>query len=100
VNFALRTLCVVSQRVFFCCKRIFRYRLSPESFGYTLVHTIFIPRYILCSRAVPQNVRGFYLANGLEKERGKLNSLILVDITSVHHALSLFQIISINFVPP
>jgi hypothetical protein len=23
----------------YCCKRIFRYRLSPETFGYTLVHT-------------------------------------------------------------
>jgi hypothetical protein len=22
----------------YCCKRIFRYRLSPETFGYTLVH--------------------------------------------------------------
>jgi len=31
VTFAAITFCVC------CCKRIFRYRLSPETFGYTLV---------------------------------------------------------------
>jgi hypothetical protein len=36
VSFAVITLCVASQRVFIC-KRIFRYRLSPETFGYTLL---------------------------------------------------------------
>jgi hypothetical protein len=40
VSFAAKTLCVASQRVFivvclFVC--LFRYRLSPETFGYTLV---------------------------------------------------------------
>jgi len=29
-------LCCFSKSVFCCC--IFRYRLSPETFGYTLVH--------------------------------------------------------------
>jgi hypothetical protein len=31
-------LCCFSTSVY-CCKRTFRYRLSPETFGYTLVHT-------------------------------------------------------------
>jgi hypothetical protein len=25
-----------------CCKRIFRYRLSPEIFGYTVVYTVLL----------------------------------------------------------
>jgi hypothetical protein len=29
-------LCCFSTSVY-CCKRLFRYRLSPETFGYTLV---------------------------------------------------------------
>jgi hypothetical protein len=29
-------LCCFSTSVY-CCKRIFRYRLSPETFGYTLI---------------------------------------------------------------
>jgi len=34
-----------------CCKRIFRYRLSPESFGYTLVssspmHTLSVGTFV------------------------------------------------------
>jgi hypothetical protein len=33
------TLCCLSTSVY-CCKRIFRYRLSPETSGYTLVHCI------------------------------------------------------------
>jgi hypothetical protein len=37
VSFAAITLRVASQRVFYCCKRVFRYRLNPETFGYTLV---------------------------------------------------------------
>jgi hypothetical protein len=37
VSFAAITLCVASQRVFIVVKRIFRYRLSPETFGYSLV---------------------------------------------------------------
>jgi hypothetical protein len=38
MSFAAMTRCVASQRVlFFCCKRVFRYGLSPETFGYTLV---------------------------------------------------------------
>jgi hypothetical protein len=36
VNFDAITLCVASQRVCCCC--LFRYRLSPETFGYTLVY--------------------------------------------------------------
>jgi hypothetical protein len=40
VSFASITLCVASQRVFIvvvgCCS--FRYRLSPETFVYALVH--------------------------------------------------------------
>jgi hypothetical protein len=35
VSFAAITLCVTSQRSVYCC--LFRYRLSPETFGYTLV---------------------------------------------------------------
>jgi hypothetical protein len=37
VSFAAITLCVASQRVFIVV--VFRYRLSPETIGYTLVHT-------------------------------------------------------------
>jgi hypothetical protein len=40
VSFAAMTLCVASQRVY-CCKHIFRYRLSPETFGYILVQNWF-----------------------------------------------------------
>jgi hypothetical protein len=36
VSFAAITLRVASQRVFIVVKRIFRYRLSPETFGYVL----------------------------------------------------------------
>jgi hypothetical protein len=36
VGFAAITLCVASQRLFFVVV-YFRYRLSPETFGYTLV---------------------------------------------------------------
>jgi hypothetical protein len=42
VRFSAISLYVASQRVFFFCKCIFRYRLSPETFGYTLVHKIFV----------------------------------------------------------
>jgi hypothetical protein len=38
VSFAAITPCVASQRVFVCCC-LFRHRLSPETFGYTLVQT-------------------------------------------------------------
>jgi hypothetical protein len=38
VSFVAITLCVTSQRVFIVVTRIFRYRLSPETFGYTLVY--------------------------------------------------------------
>jgi hypothetical protein len=38
VSFATITLCVAHQRVIPKVKRIFPYRLSPETFGYTLVH--------------------------------------------------------------
>jgi hypothetical protein len=38
VIFAAITLCVASQWSVYCCKRIFRYRLSTETFGYTLVY--------------------------------------------------------------
>jgi hypothetical protein len=37
VSFAATTLCVASQRVFILCC-LFRYRLSVENFGYTLVY--------------------------------------------------------------
>jgi hypothetical protein len=37
VSFAAITVFVAPQRVFYCCRRIFRCRLSPETFGYTLV---------------------------------------------------------------
>jgi hypothetical protein len=37
VSFAAITICGASQRVTPKDKRIFRYRLSPETFGYTLV---------------------------------------------------------------
>jgi hypothetical protein len=40
VSFAAITFCVASQRVFYCFKGTFRYRLSPETFGYTLVHDV------------------------------------------------------------
>jgi hypothetical protein len=38
VSFAATTLYVASQRRVYFCKRIFRYRFSPETFGYTLVY--------------------------------------------------------------
>jgi hypothetical protein len=31
----------------YCCKRLFRYRLSPETFGYTLVSIIYLFTYLL-----------------------------------------------------
>jgi hypothetical protein len=37
VSFAAITLCVTSQLVFIIVV-LFRYRLTPETFGYTLVH--------------------------------------------------------------
>jgi hypothetical protein len=37
-------LCCFSTSVY-CCKRIFRYRLSPETFGYTLVHDNFHSKF-------------------------------------------------------
>jgi hypothetical protein len=37
VSFAATTLCVASQRGFIVVK-LSRYRLSPETFGYTLEH--------------------------------------------------------------
>jgi hypothetical protein len=38
VSFAAITLCVASQQVFvYCCKHMFHYWLSPETFGYTLL---------------------------------------------------------------
>jgi hypothetical protein len=41
VSFCCRNpSCCFSTSVY-CCKRIFRYRLSPETFGYTLVFWIF-----------------------------------------------------------
>jgi len=42
VSFAAITLCVASQRV--CCC-LFRYRLSPETFGYTVVLTGLFPKF-------------------------------------------------------
>jgi hypothetical protein len=42
-SFAAISLCVASQRVFIIyCKCIFLYRLSLETFGYTLVFSIYI----------------------------------------------------------
>jgi hypothetical protein len=40
VDFAAITLCVASQRVFIVVVCLFRYRLSPETFGYTLVYDL------------------------------------------------------------
>jgi len=37
VSFAAITICVASGTSVYCCKRIFRYRLDPETFGYILV---------------------------------------------------------------
>jgi hypothetical protein len=37
MSFAVITLCVASQRVFIVVSVYFVYRLSPETFGYTLV---------------------------------------------------------------
>jgi len=34
-------LCCFSTSVY-CCKRAFRYQLSPETFGYTLVHSWYL----------------------------------------------------------
>jgi hypothetical protein len=39
VSFASISVCVASQPVFYCSKRMFVYRLSPETFGYTIVLT-------------------------------------------------------------
>jgi hypothetical protein len=35
VSFAVITICVASQRVFIVVGAIFRYRLSPQTFGHT-----------------------------------------------------------------
>jgi hypothetical protein len=43
VSFAAITLCVASQRVFFVINIYFLYRLSPETFGYTL---LFVEEFI------------------------------------------------------
>jgi hypothetical protein len=40
VSFAAITICVASKRVFIVVKLTLRYRLSPETFGYTLVHLV------------------------------------------------------------
>jgi hypothetical protein len=42
VSFAAITLCVAFQRVFIIVVYLFRYRLSPETFGYTLVSIILL----------------------------------------------------------
>jgi hypothetical protein len=42
------TLCCVPTSVY-CCKRIFRYQFSPETFGYTLVHTMSLPNSEQCT---------------------------------------------------
>jgi len=40
------SLCCFSTSVYFC-KRVFPYGFSPETFGYTLVHTLLILKWIL-----------------------------------------------------
>jgi hypothetical protein len=45
-------LCCFSTSVY-CCKRIFLYRLSPETFGYTLVCSIFPSHPLLTSKYSP-----------------------------------------------
>jgi hypothetical protein len=50
VSFAAITLCVASQRVY-CC-RLFRYRLNPETFGYTLLSQLGTPIFILVPSAI------------------------------------------------
>jgi hypothetical protein len=42
VSFAAITLCVCFSTSVYCCKRIFRYRISPETFGYTHVCAHFV----------------------------------------------------------
>jgi len=37
VSFVAITLCGASQRSLYYCCCLFRYRLSPETFGYTLI---------------------------------------------------------------
>jgi len=41
VSFVAITLCVASQLVFIFVKSIFRYELSPETFGYTFLFVHF-----------------------------------------------------------
>jgi len=48
-------LCYFSTGVY-CCKRIFRYRLSPETFGYTLVSAIQICQFIPEPKLLPTNI--------------------------------------------
>jgi hypothetical protein len=43
-------LCCFSTSVY-CCKLVFRYRLSPETFGYTLVHSCLCRSYIVLRRS-------------------------------------------------
>jgi len=50
VCFGVISLCVASQRVFYC-KRIFRYGLSTENFGHTLVRA---SRIFSCLSALTQ----------------------------------------------
>jgi hypothetical protein len=71
VSFAAIILCIASRQVFVIVS-VFRYRLSPETFGYTPVHfpnvffAIFKPHWPLCSfviRIILQSCRSIILAS-------------------------------------
>jgi hypothetical protein len=54
VSFAAITLCIASQRVFIVVVVLIRYRLSPETFRYTLVRVALWDSYVLaCRISVP-----------------------------------------------
>jgi hypothetical protein len=56
-------LCCFTTSVYCCC--LFRYRLSPETFGYTLVHFTVedIPRFILLAFRIGHLVTIYYSQN-------------------------------------
>jgi hypothetical protein len=58
------TLCVAYSTSVCCCKRIFRYRLSPETFGYTVVDFFFGLRYGVLSVTLWDRTRNFIRSSG------------------------------------
>jgi hypothetical protein len=49
-------LCYFSTSVY-CCKRIFRYRLSPETFGYTIIRIEKLNKIMTCYRSYRRSTK-------------------------------------------